>query len=163
MPPYPADLERWWLSSGHEALVQLLDMETIGFRPRECGFSQAAQTRLLRFDGDQHLEYKLRTQLPRIRALIGSDYGANPRKSLAEASRSIFRKPEDGGMDHSMALEGLGLLDAVETHRLRLLAATKKKAGPHASLDYHLNVIHALHQTASGRYAQFHMGFRTCV
>jgi hypothetical protein len=151
MPPYPDELEEWWLTGGRDALRRLIDVSEVGSKPREFGFSQAIQHRLRAFDTEREIHNELILRLPEIRASRQIDFSANPRKSMTEASQNIFKKPEDGGMDYSRALEGLGQLDAMEFHRRRLLAATSKAISRGFPLTNHQRVIQELDRTARHR------------
>ena len=163
MPPYPLELEAWWLTDGHRALQQLVDRNDIRISPSDCGYAQALQNRLMGFDKDRHLQFDLRESLPKIRLQKGIAFEQNPRKSLVLAAKLIFRSPEDGGMNHTRSMEGIGLVDAMETHRLRLLKYTFKMLQVDKSLSHHKQIIDELHRASSHNYEQFHLGFRAGV
>ncbi|CAM1509133.1 Fc.00g028720.m01.CDS01 [Cosmosporella sp. VM-42] len=162
MPPFAAELEEWWLSCGYEPLTRLVDSADSDPKPKECGFAQAIQRKLRNFDNDRVIRADIQATWPAIRAARGIDYEANPRKRLKEASRSIFKRPEDGGLNQLQAMDGLGYLDAMEVHRLRLVEATKIAMDAGAPEASQVQVIKELHSTATAHYGHFHMGFRIC-
>ncbi|KAF7550407.1 hypothetical protein G7Z17_g5744 [Cylindrodendrum hubeiense] len=163
MPPFAPELEEWWLGSGYEALIQLVAPGDDAIDPQECGFAQHIQRRLCALDNDRALQADLEAAWPTIRIMRGINYVANPRKRLKEASTSIFRQVEDGGIDLSRVLEGLGYLDAMEVHRLRLMKATRGAMEITAPEKRHLQVVDELDRQASIHYRHFHLGFRTCI
>ena len=163
MPPFAAELEEWWLSCGYEPLTRLVQPTERDPKPKECGFAQAMQRKLRNFDHDRAMEADIQATWPAIRAARGIEYAANPRKRLKEASRSIFKRPEDGGMDQGQVMDGLGYLDAMEVHRLRLVETTKIAMDSGVPEDSQVQVIKELHHTATIHYGHFHMGFRICV
>lgn len=132
-------------------------------KPSDCGFAQAAQHRIRSFDNDQAITDELRSMVPFMMSTRLFDYEANPRKSLVEATKNIFRKPEDGGLDHKRAMEGLGLLEAAERHRRRQVSSFKQQIAQGYPLINHNNMVHELDRTATSRYDNFHMGFRALV
>ncbi|KAF7562373.1 hypothetical protein G7046_g1732 [Stylonectria norvegica] len=161
MPPFAAELEEWWLSCGLASLTSLVDSNELDLIPQDCGFAQALQRILRNFDNDRTLQDDIQATWPAIRAARGIDYNANPRKRLKEASRSIFQRSEDGGIDASRVMDGLGYLDAMEIHRLRLVKATKAAMQAASPEERHYQVVEELHQTATRHFGHFHMGFRT--
>ncbi|KAK7413187.1 hypothetical protein QQX98_007911 [Neonectria punicea] len=161
MPPFAAELEEWWLSCGYEELVRLVDPPEDALKPQECGFAQEVQRRLCAIDNNRALQAEINAAWPAIRAARGINFVANPRKHLKEASRSIFRRVEDGGMDHSRVLDGLSYLDAMEVHRLRLVKATRSAMEVSTPDNRHLQVADELDRQASIHYHHFHLGFRT--
>lgn len=163
MPPYPLELEEWWLTQGYDALCELVDLSRTKIKPRECGFAQAVQQRLRTFDNDRNIPKQLHSQLPAIRASKKIDYASNPRKNLRIALTSIFKSPEDRGIDYRRAIEGLGYLDAMEAHRRRLVATTRLALDNTKPVETYAPLIEELDRTASLRYGHFHMGFRACV
>lgn len=163
MPYCAADLEAWWLAHGRDALDKLVSPQGLGLEPRECGFAQAVQHRLRVFDNDHEIEKALRSSLNKMAAAKALKLEFNPRRKMHEATRTIFRKPEDGGVDHSRALEGLEYLDLMELHRRRLLAATRAAMAVGVPEEHHPHVIEELHRQTAFRYRQFHMGLRACV
>ncbi|KAM5345719.1 hypothetical protein ACJ41O_011580 [Fusarium nematophilum] len=163
MPPFAAELEEWWLDSGYEELTRLLDGNGNQVNPRQCGFAQHVQSRLLAFDNDRTLQARIQEEWPAIRAARGIDYEANPRKNLREAACNIFRRPEDGGINYARVMDGLGYLDAMEVHRLRLMEATKVAIEAGSPEDHQLQLLAELHRTASTNYRSSHAGFRTCI
>ncbi|KPM38435.1 hypothetical protein AK830_g8137 [Neonectria ditissima] len=163
MPPFPTELEEWWLSCGYEELVHLVDPPDDALKPQECGFAQEVQRRLCALDNDRSLLAEINEAWPAIRVSRGVNFVANPRKHLKEASRSIFRLVEDGGMDQSRVLEGLSYLDAMEVHRLRLMKATRSAIEVSVPDDRHLQVADELDRQASIHYRHFHLGFRTGI
>jgi hypothetical protein len=163
MPVYAPEIERWWLSSGADAFDQLFDVPSFGKKARECGFAQAAHHRLRVVDNDSALQAKFRSSLPEIRSSEPFNYAANPRRNLALASLHVFKHPDDGGLDYSLAMQGLGLLDAAEVHRLRIFSHTKTTLEKYPIAENYLPILEELHRTASLHYGQCHMGFRACV
>lgn len=163
MPPFATELEQWWLTFGLEALTRLVTLTDNDPKPHECGFAQALQRRLRSFDNSQAIRADILEKWPKIRAARGIDYDVNPRKHLREASHGIFRRLEDGGIDYARATDGLGFLDAMEVHRLRLHEATRIAMGAGAPEKQQAHVVEELHRTATLHYGQFHMGFRICV
>lgn len=165
MPPSPAYLEDWWLTSGHEALSRLVDRSDLSLSPRDVGFAQAAHRKLRAFDNDRELQCRLRSDWHVAIESQGIGFDDNPRMKLKEATREIFKPSQDSGISNDEALEGLGCLDAAEICRLRLLTATQLALALESrTTDDELpQIIQELHRTASNRYGQFHMGFRAWV
>ncbi|PHH89644.1 hypothetical protein CDD83_5604 [Cordyceps sp. RAO-2017] len=163
MPPCAADLEAWWLADGREALGQLVDAAELQVEPHECGFAQEVQRRLRAFDNNQQLEAALRSSMLDAAARDAFARGFNPRKKMNEAMRCIFLRPEDGGICHARALDGLEYLDGMETHRRRLVAATKLAMATGPPDEHHPHLVDDLHRQASFRYRQFHMGLRASI
>ena len=163
MPVYAPGIERWWLSGGADAFEQLFDVPSSGKKAQECGFAQAAHHRLRVVDNDNALQAKFRSSIPDIRSNEPFNYAANPRRNLALASLHVFKHPDDGGLDYSLVMEGLGLLDAAEVHRLRIFSSTKTTLEKYSMAEKYLPIIEELHRTASLHYGQCHMGFRACV
>ncbi|KAH7146396.1 hypothetical protein EDB81DRAFT_883816 [Dactylonectria macrodidyma] len=162
MPPFAAELEEWWLTSGHEILTRLLDPNN-DLNPQECGFAQDVQRKLRALDNDPALQAEIKAAWPAIRSAKGINYGANPRKHLKEASSNIFRHTGDGGIDRSRLLDGLGYLDAMEFHRLRLMKATKSAMETTALEKHQAQLVDELDHHASTHYRRFHMVFRICA
>ncbi|KAJ4269630.1 hypothetical protein NW762_001298 [Fusarium torreyae] len=163
MPPYAAELEAWWLGTGYEALVRLINDEDDGLNPRQCGFAQQMQRRLLTFDNSRAIHAQIERDWPAIREARGVDYHANTRKNIKYISCNIFRKSKDGGIDYAHVMDGLGYLDAMEIRRLRLLEATQvaiEVASPGAN---RLQMLEELDRTASVNFRHLHAGFRTCI
>ncbi|KAH6896873.1 hypothetical protein B0T10DRAFT_583522 [Thelonectria olida] len=163
MPPFAAELEEWWLGPGSEALTSLVDPGGTAPKPQECGFAQDIRHRLCSFDNNRALQADLEAAWPAIRAARSINYSANPRKHLKEASRNIFLRAEDGAMNKSRVMDGLGYLDAMEAHRLHLMKATKRVIDHSTTSDQHLLAIKELHRQALVHYGHFHLGFRTCI
>lgn len=165
MPPSPTYLEDWWLTSGHEALAQLVDRNGLGLSPRDVGFAQAAHRKIRAFDNNRQLQSRLQSDWQADLESQGIDFEANPRKRLKEAAQEIFKTPQDGEINSKEALKGLGFLDAAEIRRIRLLTATQLALALElrTSDEEQAQIIRELHRTASNRYAQFHMGFRASV
>ncbi|KAH6997208.1 hypothetical protein EDB80DRAFT_585506 [Ilyonectria destructans] len=163
MPPFAPELEEWWLGRGYDALTRLVDPGDDALKPQECGFAQDVQRRLCALDNDRALQAEIKEAWPAIRAARGINYVANPRKQLKEASGTIFKPVEDGGMDQSRVLEGLGYLDAMEVHRLRFMKATRSAMEATAPEKRHLQVVDELDRQATIHYRHFHLGFRTCT
>ncbi|KAF4341994.1 hypothetical protein FBEOM_4044 [Fusarium beomiforme] len=163
MPPYAAELEDWWLGAGYEALKHLVNKESEEINPRQCGFAQQIQARLLTFDADETIQASLRTTWPAIRAARGVDYNANSRKNSKYIASNIFRKPKDGGIDFERAMDGLGYLDAIEIRRLRLLEATHAAMETASPTDSQIQMLQELDRTSSSHFRLLHAGFRTCI
>ncbi|KAG5809278.1 hypothetical protein H9Q74_005662 [Fusarium xylarioides] len=163
MPPYPAELETWWLGIGYEALKQLVNDESDDLNSRQCGFAQQMQTRLLAFDNDQTIQASLQTTWPAIRAARGVDYDANSRKNSKYIAYNIFRKPHDEGIDFERAMDGLGYLDAIEIRRLRLLEATHAAMETISPTESQLQMLQELDRTSTANFRLLHAGFRACI
>ncbi|KAF5022737.1 hypothetical protein F66182_5210, partial [Fusarium sp. NRRL 66182] len=149
MPPYAAELEAWWLGSGYEALVHLINDEAGDLNHRQCGFAQQMQRRLLTFDNDRTIQSLIQQAWPAIRAARGVDYDTNTRKSVKHVYGNIFRKPKDGGIDYDRVMDGLGYLDAMEIRRLRLLEATQIAVEAVSPGEDRLQMLQELDRTAS--------------
>lgn len=164
MPPYAAELEKWWLSSGYQDLERLVDLRDIQLQPRQCGFAQNIQRRLRTFDHGRSLQEKIQAEWPDIRAALGVDYTVNPRRYINQALNAVFRRPEKGGMNTPWALVGLGSLDAMEIQRLRIMEATNVRLETGTPDDeMQLQVIETLNRTTSNNFSTFHLGFRIYV
>lgn len=163
MPAYAADLEQWWLTSGREAISRLLDLENLDFKPRECGFAQEVQHKIREFDANNDIYDALEGKLEESSNVHGVSLTANHRKLMKEALCEIFKSPVDGGLVESLAVEGLGYLDAVEEHRRRLVSATRSTIEDTGFVHAHVDIIEELDRAATFHYGQFHMGFRACV
>ena len=163
MPLFAAELEKWWLSHGQDAIYRLVNPDEDGPRPHECGFAQAIQRRLRNFDNDKTIQDHLNSSWKSVLGSSSADYDVNPRKHLKDASRTIFRRLEDGGIDRSRAMEGLGYLDSMEIQRCQLIEATKLAMKTGFAEQHHKHVIEELHRTATHHFSLFHMGFRVCV
>ncbi|WZH42467.1 uncharacterized protein QYS62_003463 [Fusarium acuminatum] len=163
MPPYAAELETWWSGSGLEALTHLVNDDSDELNPRQCGFAQLLQTRLLTFDNDRTIQTQIQKAWPAIRATRGIDYDANTRKYAKYIASTIFRKPTDGGIDFDRVMDGLGYLDAMEIRRLRLLMATRKAMETGTPSEASAQVVEELDRTATANFRHLHAGFRTCV
>ncbi|EWG52899.1 hypothetical protein FVEG_11486 [Fusarium verticillioides 7600] len=163
MPPYPAELETWWLGIGYEALKQLVNGESDDLDSRQCGFAQQMQTRLLAFDNDQTIQASIQTAWPAIRAARGVDYDANSRKNSKYIASNIFRKPHDGGIDFERAMDGLGYLDAIEIRRLRLLEATHAAMETILPTESQLQMLQELDRTSTANFRLLHAGFRAFI
>ncbi|KAF4994502.1 hypothetical protein FDECE_13100 [Fusarium decemcellulare] len=163
MPPAPAELEEWWLIDGYEVLVRLVDDNGGEIDPRQCGFAQDIRRKLLAFDNDHTLEAKIREGLSRIRATKTTSSETLPSKCLADLCRDIFRRPEDGGINHDRVMDGLGYLDAMEVHRLRLIEAAQEANQNEPQEDHRHQLLEELHRAASAHYRPMHASFRTYV
>lgn len=164
MPPFPVELETWWLGPGTHLLTQLLHGKDRTSNPREIGFVQATQRRLRSFDHCRDAPDQIEQKWPSLRSARGFDYDANPRKKLKESLETTFRKIDDGGIDHSRVMDGLGVLDTVEVRRLQLIEATKLALRACViSERRRVSLVEELHGAAGRRFAQCHMGFRVCV
>lgn len=163
MPPCAADVEQWWLVAGIDALSQLVDASDLQVKPRECGFAQVVHRKLRAFDNDAEIEAALSECMAEIAAKKAFSHDFNPRKKMHTAMRWIFQKPNAEGIDFSRAMDGLEYLDVMETHRQRLVAATRQAMVTGAPDNHHAPIIEELQRQATFRYRQFHMGFRACV
>jgi Fe-S-cluster formation regulator IscX/YfhJ len=162
MPPYAADLETWWSGSGHDLIKELMDAVT-DLDPRQCGFAQQIKWRLLSFDKDPTINAQIRRDWPAIRAARGIDYDANSRKYAKYIASTIFRKPEKGGIDFGLAMNGLGYLDAMEIRRLRLLKATNNAIQAAPTCEGRSQLLEELERTSSTNFKNLHAGLRICV
>ncbi|KAF4967532.1 hypothetical protein FSARC_4917 [Fusarium sarcochroum] len=163
MPPYAAELETWWLGSGYETLIHLINYEDDDLSPRQCGFAQRMQRRLLTFDNNRVVHAQIQRAWPAIREARGVDYDANTRKYIKYISCNIFRKPKDGGIDYDRVMDGLGYLDAMEIRRLCLLEATHVAIETASPGENRLQMLEELDRTTSINFRHLHAGFRTCV
>ncbi|KYK54714.1 hypothetical protein DCS_06674 [Drechmeria coniospora] len=171
MAPSPADMENWWLTVGIDALSRLVDRRRLAHKPCECGYLQAIHRKLRAFDNDPELEKSARAHMATICRASNTPppiTGFNPRRTMNEVIRSIFRHLDHGAIEFSRALLGLEHLDRVELHRLHLLAFTRAAmydggAGSRVRVAHDPRLIEELHRQASFRYRQFYMGFRACI
>ncbi|CAH0037682.1 unnamed protein product [Clonostachys solani] len=163
MPPYPIELQKWWMSSGYDFLTKLFEIDHLNCKQRDVGFAQTVQRRLRGFDNDQNIHEQLQGAILDIRKSLHIRYDSNRRKKLKEAAHYVFRRPDDGGLVQEHALEGLGYLDAMEIHGLTLFTAAKLSAEFGACEPGLFELAEELHQAASKRYGQFHMGFRARI
>ncbi|KAM0345389.1 hypothetical protein ACHAPU_006552, partial [Fusarium lateritium] len=163
MPPYAAELETWWLGSGYEAIKHLVNGDIDDLNPRQCGFAQQLQTRLLAFDNDRTIQAQIRKAWPTIRAARGIDYDANTRKYAKCIASTIFRKPKDGSMNFNRVMDGLGYVDAMEIRRLRLIEATRNALKMSTPSEADAQLIEELDRTATVNFRHIHAGFRTCI
>lgn len=163
MPPYAADLETWWLGSGHDAIKDLLNGVADDLNPRQCGFAQQLRTRLLLFDKNLDIQAQIKKEWPAIRAARGVDYDGNTRKYAKYITSTIFRKPQNGGIDFDLAMNGLGYLDAMEIRRLRLLEATNTAIRAVSSREGRPPMLEELERTSSANFKHLHAGLRTYV
>lgn len=163
MPIYPSELTEWWMTCGYDSLVTLVDCDALGHKPQDVGFAQAAQHQLRSFDNNHQIHEQLHAAAPGLQASSPSNYEANRRKNLNDAAHRIFKAPKDGGVVYDYALQGLGFLDAMEAHRLRLLTTVENAMVAEYVDDGRARVAQELHQTAAKRYNQFYMGFRASV
>ncbi|KAG8670133.1 hypothetical protein FPOAC2_09475 [Fusarium poae] len=163
MPPYAADLENWWLGSGYDFIKQLIDTVTDGLDPRQCGFAQEIKTQLLSFDSDPAIAEQIKKDWPAIHAARGVDYDANSRKYAKRVASTIFRRPENGGINFDLAMDGLGYLDAIEIRRLRILNAVDEaiQAGPRE--EDRSPMLEEIGRTSFTNFKKLHAGLRTCI
>ncbi|OAA50518.1 hypothetical protein NOR_00968 [Metarhizium rileyi] len=152
------DLEKWWLSSGFDYLLDLVDVDSLGLGRQQVGFIQAIQRRLRTFDGLGSIYARICKD---ISPLTPSSPTASPRRWLSEATGKVFKRVEDGGLDHERAFEGLAMLEQVEIHRLRLVNATMLAKNTSSSGDSSTQLIEALHYQATERYRMLQLGFRS--
>ncbi|KAK5995492.1 hypothetical protein PT974_03900 [Cladobotryum mycophilum] len=164
MQPYPLEIEQWWLEFGQNLLAELVHEDALGgISSRECGFAQAVQRKIRAFDNDKGLQEQVCAGLVGISGSRTTNYLANTRKLLGDSIAQIFRNPDDEGINVELAMEGLGYLDAMETQRYRLVAATQEALEACEPGDSNAAVVEELHRAATKRYAQFHMGFRATI
>ncbi|RGP72680.1 hypothetical protein FLONG3_6688 [Fusarium longipes] len=163
MPPYAADLETWWLGSGYDAIKELMNNVTDELDPWQCGFAQQTKSRLFSFDNDAAIKAQIMKNWPAIRAARGIDYDANSRKYAKHIASTIFRKPEEGGIDFDLAMNGLGYLDAMEIRRLRLIKATNNAIQASSSPEGRSQILEELERTSSTNFKKLHSGLRICI
>jgi hypothetical protein len=167
MPPLPAELHSWWLTTGHDALLTLFERRNDLCSANEVGFAQALQRRLRSFDNDDAIQSSLRREWTAFRT--DQEHGGssvacpNPRKRLKEIIDCIFRSPQSGGINPAAALEGLGQLDEVEARRLCLLSATHTAMESGVTDERYVQALDNLHLASSKHFRQFHMGLRSTV
>lgn len=160
MSPSIADLETWWLKNGFDYLVQLVDIDDVRLSRQQVGFVQAIQGKLRTFDSKRDIYAQIQED---IMTRNTSSDKTSPRRLLGEATRKIFRRTKDGGLDHDLAFEGLAILEQVETQRLRLLKTTMLATNACSMDSNGTQLIEELHHRATERYRQFQLGFRACV
>ena len=163
MPPYAADLEAWWLDSGYDAIKDLIDGTADDLNPQQCGFAQQMRRRLLSFDNDSSVRAQIIKDWPTIRIARGVDYDANTRKYAKYIASTIFRKPQNGGIDFNLAMNGLGYLDAMEIRRLRLLKATHTAIEAASPRESRPPMLKELERMSSTNFKHLHAGLRICV
>lgn len=81
MPPFPDELEEWWLTDGRDSLRRLVETSQTGLKPQNSGFAQAIQHRLRVFDNDRPTQRELTRRVPEIHKSRQHDFGDNPRKA----------------------------------------------------------------------------------
>ena len=163
MPPYAADLEAWWLGSGYDAIKDLMDGTADDLNPQQCGFAQQMRRRLLSFDNDSSVRAQIIKDWPTIRITRGVDYDANTRKYAKYIASNIFRKPQNGGINFDLAMNGLGYLDAMEIRRLRLLKATHTAIEAASPRESRPPMLKELERMSSTNFKHLHAGLRICV
>lgn len=166
MPPLPAELHSWWLTSGHDALVTIFERRDDLCSSNEVGFAQALQRRLRSFDNDDAIQSSLRREWTVLRTNQGTSSSIachNPRKRLKEIMTCIFRSPQSGRINKTAALEGLGQLDEVEARRLCILTATQNAMESGVTDERYVQALDNLHLASSNHFRQFHMGLRSSV
>lgn len=163
MLPSASFLYRWWLGPGRDALAELVDPDSLGSYPGDVGFAQQLWLKLEAFDDDCSFRDCLRSQWTRESGSCSAPRGSNPRKLLNEAAVGIFRASNDGGINRSRVLEGLGYLDMAEVQRLELMSAIQLALDRPCPNFKQAQVIEELHRAASKRYEQFHMSLRSYV
>lgn len=161
MPPYAADLETWWLGSGYHIIKELMNTATSGLDPWQCGFAPQMKSRLVAFDQDTATITQIKKDWPAIHAARCIDYDANSRKYAKYVASTIFQKPEDGGINFDLAMNGLGYLDAIEIRRLRLIEAAD--VAIQAASETWPPMLHELERTSSANFKKLHGGLRICV
>lgn len=155
-----ADLETWWLTSGFEHLEDLVEVDSLGLCRQQVGFVQAIQQKLRAFDGNRDIYNRLVAEVSTPKTL---SCPVNPRRQLSEVLVKIFRRVDDGGLDHDLAFGGLATLEQVETQRSRLAEATILALSACPLDDSSIQLVEGLHEKANERYRQFQLRFRACV
>ncbi|KOS17723.1 hypothetical protein ESCO_002753 [Escovopsis weberi] len=164
MPPYPHEIEEWWLTNGSAILEWLTHPRALGgISSRTCGFAQAVQKKLRNFDNDIKLQEQVRAGVLEICASRTDRRPLNARRLLLDSVNLIFRNSDDEGINIERAMEGLACLDAMETQRGRLVAATQEALKACEPTDAHAFLVQELHTSAARRYRQFQMGFRATI
>ncbi|PTB69031.1 hypothetical protein BBK36DRAFT_1192853 [Trichoderma citrinoviride] len=160
MPITPQEHLEWWLTTGLDALKELVDKETVGCSPQHVGFEGIIQRRQRGFDNDAKLLEALRQYADRLASHQAPDVSCNPRNKLRELSLNTFKKLEDGGLDLDRVLEGLADLNVVELRRRRLVADTPLTFKPNHPAYPSAAMIQELNKKATEKFATFYMGFR---
>ncbi|KAL6897153.1 hypothetical protein GGI43DRAFT_424187 [Trichoderma evansii] len=163
MPLTPQEYLEWWLTSSLDRLKELTDKETLECTPQEVGFEQAIQRRLRAFDNDGDLREALRLHVKRLSFRQVSDLSCNLRNKLRELTLTVFKKPEDGGLDPKGVMQGLSDLNIVEIRRRRLVAETPLTFKPNHPAFGSAAMIQELNKKATEKFGQFYMGFRTSM
>ena len=157
----PPGIEQWWLTTGLDQLAQLVDIDTL--RPEQSNESMLSmlQRRLRAFDGDQVISSQTRENLTSAKNVQNR---SNPRRQLTWGIRHVFKKLQDGGLDHRGAVDGLTMLESVETRRLQLVEATTAAVPSRRSIrDSNLQLIEVLHHSTTEKYRSFQLGLRVYV
>lgn len=160
MSPPIADLETWWLTSGFDPVEHLVDIDSLSLCRQQVGFVQATQQKLRAFDGNRDIYTRL---VAEISTPASPSCPVNPRRQLGEVIGKVFRRVEDGGLDHDLAFEGLAILEQVEIQRSRLVDATILALSACPLDDSSIQLVEGLHDKANERYRLFQLGFRACV
>lgn len=160
MSPSITDLENWWLTTGFDHLFDLVDIEDVRLSRQQVGFVQAIQRKLRSFDSHRDLYDQIHKD---VTTTTIPSHKPSLRRQLKVATRNVFRRIEDGGLDHDQAFEGLAVLEQVETHRLRLIEAAMSATKTCSVEDSSTQIIEGLHHRAAERYRQFQLSFRACV
>lgn len=163
MPLTPQEYLEWWLTSSLDPLKELTDKETLECTPQQVGFEQTIQRRLRAFDNDVDLREALRLHVKRLSFRKVSDLSVNPRNKLRELTLTVFKKPEDGGLDPKGVMQALSELNIVELRRRRLVAETPLTFKPNHPAFGSAAMIQELNKKATEKFGQFHMGFRASV
>lgn len=159
MSSHLAELERRWLTTGFDHLLQLVDITDISLTRKDCGFDQYIQRKLRKFDGNNDIGPRGYFEPT---PTTSSPLRGNVRGKLGE-TREIFRKPDNGGLQYQRAFRGLEVLEEVEIHRQHLLEDTRAKLKPFSPEDHSSRVLEQLHAHATEHYKAIQLGFRSMV
>lgn len=163
MPLTPQEYLEWWLTSSLDPLKELTNTETLEYAPQHAGFDAYIQQRLRVFDNDVDLREALRLHVKRLSFRQVSDLSSNPRNKLRELTLTVFKKPEDGGVDLKGVMQGLSDLNIVELRRRRLVAETPLTFKPNHAAFGSAAMIQELNKKATEKFGQFYVGFRASV
>ncbi|GAB0133133.1 hypothetical protein EsDP_00001548 [Epichloe bromicola] len=157
MSSYLAELERRWLTTGLDHLLQLVDITDISLTRKDCGFDQSIQRKLRKFDGNNDIGPRGYFEPT---PATSSPLRGNVRGKLGE-TREIFRQPDNGGLQYNRAFRGLEVLEEVEIHRQHLLRDTRAKLKSLCPDDHSSRVLEQLHTHATEHYKAIQLGFRS--
>ncbi|KAL7924777.1 hypothetical protein ACQKWADRAFT_331043 [Trichoderma austrokoningii] len=160
MPLAPQEYLEWWLTSSFDALKELMDRETLELEPQHVGFDTYIQRRLRNFDNDANLREALRLHVKRLSFRQAPELSTNPRNKLRELTLTVFKKPEDGGVDLKGVMQGLSDLNMVELRRRRLVSETPLTFKPTHAAFGSAAMIQELNKKATEKFGLFYVGFR---